>query len=110
MKDRMKKFEESLTGGRALRKWHFLPAQNEYDDGEVAVLFFMDVEYDPVRVTYDFDSCLSIHADCHKWHTFSPEQMEWLAEKAREADDLLTAWRNGSRNRVYNAWGKPEDE
>jgi hypothetical protein len=109
-KRRMKELEESLTGGYKHGVWHFL--FRKVDDSEQmveeAVLFFMDVEYDPVRVTYQGEGCINIHADGNAWVCLSDKQLEFLADKVREVEALHAAWRDGADNAVRKAFGAPE--
>lgn len=81
----MRDFEEELVGGH--RHGVLLTLESDGDDPDV-VMFMMDAEYDPVRITYDPDGGISIHADGHKYHMFTAHQLEFIAEKAAEAVDI----------------------
>lgn len=85
-------FERYLTGGFEHNVLHFVmqgPADDDPEgtpDEPTIVMFMMDVEYDPVRITFDPEGGYPIiHADGHEWHTFTPEQLEFIVEKSREA-------------------------
>lgn len=78
----LKEFAERLTGAHQHGVLHMLL---DPDTGPVLAMFIMDSEFDPVRITYCPEGLISIHADGHKWHMFSADQLEFIAEKAGEA-------------------------
>ena len=54
-------------------------------------MFLMDVEYDPVRITYGIEGEISIHADGHTYHMFTSDQLEFIAAMSAEAAKM---WKN----------------
>lgn len=74
-------YEKWLFGGHEPGTLHVITK----DEGPEVTLFLMDAEYDPARITFDFEGCASIHGDGHKWHSFFPDQLRFIAEKAEEA-------------------------
>ena len=83
--EKMRKLEMELVGGHEHCVLHLLELDGAEPD---VVMFIMDAEYDPVRVTYDPGGGISIHADGHKYHMFTAHQLEFIAEKAEEAKDM----------------------
>jgi hypothetical protein len=81
-RERMENFERHLTGGLEHGTLHML----EHDEnGDEIVMFMMDAEYDPVRITYGGDGEISIHADGHQYHMFTVDQLQFIASKSPEA-------------------------
>lgn len=89
---RMKGFEEHLTGGFEHGKLLMLESTENGQPSLDCVLFFMDAEYDPVRVTFDTDGLATIHADGHKWHVFTEEHLDMLATFSSDAPDFWYQW------------------
>lgn len=87
----IKRFEELLTGGYEHWVIHKLwkpPADSdpEGSKGELAlVMFLMGADYDPVRIEFQPEGDVSIFADGHEWHLFSPNQLRMIADKAEVA-------------------------
>jgi hypothetical protein len=85
LKQRMKELEEFLVGGFEHGELHLLKHKER---GMELVMFLMDAEYDPVRITYCPEGLISIHADGHQWHMFDADQLEFIKEKAVEAVEI----------------------
>jgi len=77
-KAKLRDFEKELFGGHSPGHLHGYVG----DDGYCARVFLMDAEYDPVRITFDGDGDATIHADEYKWHTFTADQLRFIASKA----------------------------
>lgn len=110
MTGRMREFEEYLSGGLEHRKWHYLFIEDEQCEGgqREAVLLFMDAEYDLVRVTYDFEGVVQIHADGNKWCSLRALDLEWLAGMVDEVASAVEAWMEGGEPSIEKSWGKYE--
>jgi len=65
-------------------------------DGEVELLAVMvDVEMDPLRVTFDRDKGDAvIHADGQKYHVLSAAQLRVLADLSDRAGDIWEKWQD----------------
>lgn len=110
-KAHLTEFEESLTEGYKHGEWHYIWDTTEHSGQQrVAVLYFMDAEYDPVRVTFDFDEGIEIHADGAMWHTLTADQLRWLAHRTEEVTDAYHSWSAGEAPDIEEFWGKPGDE
>ncbi|QLH15883.1 hypothetical protein HYQ43_17275 [Paracoccus pantotrophus] len=88
---RLGEFERHLTGGFEHGKLMFLE-NSDPSIGTELVMFFMDVEYDPVRVTFDPEGMASIHSDGHKWHMLSADQLMMLSDMCEEAVRMWEKW------------------
>lgn len=106
MKDPLRDYETELTGGLEQRKWHYLAAKE--GGGSEAVLYFMGAEYDPVRVTYDLDGCVSINADGHSYFAFDADTLRWLADMVDEVEESVVSWMAGEAPDIEATWGKPD--
>lgn len=69
-------------------------------DGQVELLAVMiDVESDPVRVTFDRDKGDAvIHADGQKWHMLSAAQLRILAGLSDRAQAIWERWHAGDNH------------
>ncbi|MGY9049164.1 hypothetical protein P775_04270 [Puniceibacterium antarcticum] len=82
---RLKDFEEYLTGGYEHGVLHLL---EDNVNGPEIVMFMMDVEYDPVRISFGIEGEISLHADGHTYHMFTPEQLQFIAETSVDAQEM----------------------
>lgn len=108
---RLRGLEEHLSGGFSHRKWQFTRKKDPDDPlrvGErVAVLFFMDAEYDLVIVEYDFDGVIKILCgvgDC-KWVSLDGPTLLWLADQIDEVEDQIARWEAGRSRKINKGWG-----
>jgi len=94
----LNEYSKWLTGGLAHGILHKVIHP---ENGPELVAFFMDGEFDPVRVTFDCDGFASIHADGCDWHLFSADilsKISTLCVKAKSVwssdyDDEEDVWR-----------------
>lgn len=88
----LQKVAESLTGGHPHNK--LLCFGSCADDMEM-VMFLMDLEFDPVRITFGSDGEVTIHADGYAYHMFSIAQLQMITRAAKKAAriwaDLIAA-------------------
>lgn len=100
--DSMRKLELCLSGGLEHRRWHFVVHP---ETGPEAVLFFMDAEYDLVRVTGDMEGIISVHADGNEWLAFDAQQLRWLARKSGELARRMEKYRSVGDAEIDAGWG-----
>lgn len=108
---RMRQFEEYLSAGYEHWKWHYLWTTDEKGtpSEREAVLFFMDAEYDLVRVTYDDDGVINIHADGAEWCSLTADSLTQLSTMTDEIENEVDKWRDGLPSDATEGWGEYED-
>jgi len=88
----LKNYEKRLFGGYEPNVLHIMRADEDGEEVVVdIVMFMMDAEYDPVRLTFGYDGEVSIHADEYKYHAFTAGQLLFIAEKSAEARSIWAA-------------------
>jgi len=75
-------FEDFLFDGK--EQWKAHPQYDDENNVESYVVFFMDVEYDPVTVTIDLDGNITMPDDDHQYMIMNPEMLRKLADIAEE--------------------------
>jgi hypothetical protein len=62
----------------------------DYGDGKgiCAHMWLMDMEFDPVRVSFDIFGFVSIHADKSNYWIFSATQLGWIAARCSQGQKL----------------------
>jgi hypothetical protein len=81
MKDQLQNYVERLCGGYEPYKLHVI-------DDEVT-MFMMDGEFDPIRVTFDYDGGAYIHPGDYRHVLLSTDQLKFLADMCDEATALM---------------------
>jgi hypothetical protein len=79
-------FEDFLFNGK--EQWVAHPQYNDENEVESYVVFFMDVEYDPIAVKIDLDGNITMpDEDDYQYLIMNPEMLRRLADIAEECID-----------------------
>jgi len=85
MGDALKDCENELFGGYDAGELHL--AANE-DGDQVAQMFMMDAEYDPMRITFTCDDDVIFYTGKNKWLAFTPAQLRFIASQAKTGGSM----------------------
>jgi len=97
MNSELNGFCEELTKGFEHGTLHCLTHD---ENGPELVMFLMDAEFDPVRLTFGPEGDVTFHADGNKWLSFTPDQLRFIAGKVPEA---VKIW-DGKFNSDDDCW------
>ena len=75
-------FEDAIFDGK--EQWVAHPNLNDENEVESYDVVFMDVEYDPVKVTIDLDGNITMHDDNYQYMIMNPAMLRKLADIADE--------------------------
>lgn len=78
-------FEDAIFDGK--EQWKAHPQYDDENEVESYVVFFMDVEYDPVTVTIDLDGNITMPDDDNHYMMMNPAMLRKLADIAEECMD-----------------------